>query len=93
MKRVFILLLSILAIGLQAQSGFSFQASFKEKDGKPAANKKIPLRFTIQDPAAKAIYLSLIHIYRNRAPMGTRQTIGMVPFTSSRIQIRTNGIA
>ncbi|MBP6793776.1 MAG: hypothetical protein KA143_01920, partial [Saprospiraceae bacterium] len=56
MKRVFILLLSILAIGLQAQSGFSFQASFKEKDGKPAANKKIPLRFTIQDPAAKAIY-------------------------------------
>ncbi|MBK6817456.1 MAG: collagen-like protein [Saprospiraceae bacterium] len=56
MKRIFILLLSIISIGLQAQSGFSFQASFKEKDGKPAVSKKIPLRFTIQDQAAKAVY-------------------------------------
>ena len=56
MKRILILLLSFLSISLQAQSGFSFQASFKEKDGKPAANKKIPLRFIILDPASKPVY-------------------------------------
>jgi hypothetical protein len=46
----------MISIGLQAQSGFSFQASFKEKDGKPAANKKIPLRFIILNASGKQIY-------------------------------------
>ena len=56
MKRIFFLLLSMISIGLQAQSGFSFQASFKEKDGKPAVNKKIPLRFIILDASGKQVY-------------------------------------
>ena len=56
MKQLSILLILILAIHVQGQSGFSFQASFKEKDGKPAANKKVPLRFTILGPDSKSVF-------------------------------------
>ncbi len=59
MKRfIFILSLFIALVG-RAQNpntGFSFQASFKEKDGKPASNKKIPLRFIILNESNKPIY-------------------------------------
>ncbi|MEP7323153.1 MAG: collagen-like protein, partial [Saprospiraceae bacterium] len=59
MKRFIFILSMLISISGRAQSpntGFSFQASFKEKDGKPASNKKIPLRFIILNASGKPIY-------------------------------------
>ena len=56
MKPIFLFLCILFAVSINAQSGFSFQASFKEKDGKSAANKKVPLRFIITDSKSNNLY-------------------------------------
>ena len=56
MKQVLILCILCLTLQTYSQSGFSFQASFKEKDGKPSIGKKIPLRFIILGPDGKSVY-------------------------------------